>query len=148
MYYHVLIGFVWAWFLREKWGEFNLGWIWLSIIGSLLPDIDHFFYFFTYGKYDSYTQQLKGLILERKWRRLSLFVSKNHKFNTELTSHNLYFIAFLFGLSFISSIFDWQTGMILFGAMILHYTFDIFDDLMMLGTINPNWKRWGRKKKI
>ena len=37
-------------------------------------------------------------------------------------------------------------SVILFGAMIIHYIFDIADDLLSLGYINSNWKRWGRDK--
>ncbi len=55
-------------------------------------------------------------------------------------------VLILLGLSLLSSRIDWEVGVILFGAMILHYLFDIFDDFVQLGAVNTNWKRWGRKK--
>src|SRR5574341_1266502 len=39
-FFHVLIGLVWAWVLREVWGQFNPRWFWLSAFGSLLPYAD------------------------------------------------------------------------------------------------------------
>ena len=146
-FYHLLIGLVWAWFLREWWGEFRLRWVWFAIIGSLLPDLDHFIYFFTYGKHDWYTKQVKSFFRNREWRNLSSYVASGHKLNTELSYHNLYFVTLLFGMTLLSTFFDWQAGVILFGAMILHYIFDIFDDLIILGSLNPNWKRWGRNRQ-
>ena len=46
MVYHVMLGLLWAWFLRERWGEFNPKWIAMAVVGSLLPDLDHLNYFF------------------------------------------------------------------------------------------------------
>ena len=52
----------------------------------------------------------------------------------------------LFGLATGSLLVDWNASVILFGAMLLHYLFDIGDDIVTLGQINPNWKRWGGVK--
>ena len=52
----------------------------------------------------------------------------------------------LFGLATGSMFVDWNAGVILFGAMLLHYLFDIADDIVTLGQINPNWKRWGKPR--
>jgi hypothetical protein len=56
-------------------------------------------------------------------------------------------MAFLFGLACISFLVEMQTAVVLLGAMIIHYAFDIVDDYLSLGEVNPNWKRWGREKK-
>lgn len=143
---HVLLGLVWAWFLREQWNEFNPGWIILSIFGSLLPDIEHFIYFFSYGKQDQYTVTVKNLFLNRRWRDLAVFMSNGHKHNTNLAYHNLYFVSMLLIVVFLSSFLDLRKSTILFGAMVIHYLFDIVDDLVFLGHLNSNWKRWGRAK--
>jgi hypothetical protein len=145
-FYHILLGLIWAWFLRERWGEFNLRWIFISIFGSLLPDADHFLYFFTYGKKDDYTVQIRSLLKNREWRALSVFVEKGHKHNVNLSSHNYYFMGILFMTGILSSFLSWEFGVIIFGAMLIHYIFDITDDLLQLGRVNPNWKRWGRRK--
>ncbi|EKD87425.1 MAG: hypothetical protein ACD_36C00086G0003 [uncultured bacterium] len=146
MGYHVLLGLVWAWFLREKWGSFNPKWVWTAIIGSLLPDIDHLQYFLGYGKQETYTKQIVGFLKARQWRSLAHFIATGHKYNTNLSYHNIYIVVILLGLALVSSRIDWEVGVILFGAMILHYLLDIFDDIVQLGTVNPNWKRWGKQK--
>ena len=145
-FYHILLGLLWAWFLRERWNEFNQRWIWIALFGSLLPDIDHFYYFFTYGRSESYTRTIRTFLQKKQWRALTVFIEHGHKYQTNLSSHNYYFMAGLIGLSLLSSFIDWQVGVILFGAMVIHYLFDIADDLIILGTINPSWKRWGRGK--
>jgi hypothetical protein len=147
MFYHVLIGLVWAWFLRERWHEFNPKWIWTAAIGSVFPDIDHFQYFFTYGRNDRYTKEIFSLIKHRHWRMLFYFVATGHKLNTNLSYHNIYVVIMLIAGSIAASFFDWRFGVVLFGAMVSHYLFDMSDDLVQLGTVNPNWKRWGRQKK-
>lgn len=147
-FYHVLLGLVWAWFLREYWNQFNLRWIWFSLVGSLLPDIDHLFYFFTYGKRDWYGQQVLEFLRSRQWRTLAIFMENGHKNNTSLSYHNVYFMSGLLALSLVSFWVEWQLGVILFGAMVIHYAFDIFDDYLTLGYVNPNWRRWGRMKRL
>ena len=143
-FYHVLLGLMWAWVLREVWQEFNIRWITVSIIGSLIPDLDHFLYFFVYGRTDIYTKQIKSFLKNRQWRILTKFIETGHKYQTDLATHNFYFILFLLTLSFLSLFYDWKAGVILFGAMLTHYFFDIFDDIVMLGSLNVNWTRWWR----
>lgn len=146
MGYHVLIGLVWAWFLRERWGSFNPKWIWTAVIGSVLPDIDHILYFFTYGSGDDYTKQIVLYVKTFQWRNLVYFISTGHKRNTNLSYHNVYVMVILIIGAVIASFYDWFVGVVLLGAMVSHYVFDMFDDIVLLGTINPNWKRWGRPK--
>lgn len=148
MVYHMGIGLLWAWFLREFWNEFNLRWIWISVVGSLLPDIDHLLYFTTYGRRDTYTLDIRHFLRKKQWRAVVAYIANGHKSNTNLSYHNYYFMAGLLGFALVSSLYDWETGVILFGAMLLHYIFDIIDDILMLGSINPNWRRWGRKKIV
>lgn len=143
---HVLLGLLWAWFLREIWAEFNVRWITISVIGSLLPDIEHFIFFFSYGKKDPYTQGVFTLLKGRQWRNLAVFMSIGHKHNTNLRYHNYYFMSVLFALSILCLFLDWNSGVVLFGAMLTHYCFDVVDDIITLGRVNPNWKRWGRPK--
>lgn len=146
-FYHIAIGLLWAWFLRERWGEFNFRWVALSVFGSLLPDADHFWYFFTYGKEAPYTQTVKELIRDRKWRMVAAFIESGHKDNTSLTLHNYYFMAVLLGGAAVSLLIEFEAGVILFGAMLLHYLFDVVDDIVVIGSVNPNWRRWGNGRK-
>jgi hypothetical protein len=145
--YHVLLGLAWAWFLREWWHIFNSKWIIISVFGSLLPDTEHLLYFFTYGRKDAYTRNLRKFLWEHEWRVATLCVEKGHKNKTRLRFHNIYIIGLLLLLASLCFISDRNSWVVLFGAMVIHYTFDIFDDIITLGYINPNWKRWGLNKQ-
>jgi len=146
--FHVLLGVVWAWILREAWGEFNLKWLFLSIFGSLLPDIDHLVYFFTYGRTNWYSKEVKQLLRSREWRSAAKFISHGHKYNTELMSHNIYVVIFLIISSFFCLILGWRVWVVVIEAMVSHFFFDIIDDYFVLGHLNHNWKRrWRRKPK-
>lgn len=112
-----------------------------------MPDLDHLLYFLSYGRHDWYTQQIRIFLRTHQWRNLTLFVANGHKYNTNLSSHNYFVMVFLFGSALLSSLYDWQTGVVLFGAMLIHYLFDVFDDIVILGNVNPNWRRWGRPKE-
>ncbi|MEK7544457.1 MAG: hypothetical protein AAB557_06390 [Patescibacteria group bacterium] len=145
--YHLLIGLIWAWILREVWQEFQFRWIILSLFASELPDVDHLLYFLTYGKRDPYSKLVKSLFASHQWRLLWYTIDKGHKYNTNLATHNYFTIIVLSGLSLVAFIFDHQSSVIFLGAMALHYVFDIVDDLLILGSVNPNWKRLGRGSK-
>jgi len=146
-FYHALLGVAWAWLLREIWGEFNIRWLFLSIFGSLLPDVEHLFYWVNWGKKDPYVRQIKSFFKSRNWRLLTIHIEKGHKDLTDLSYHNIYIVLFLFILAFIFFIVDWNSLVVVFGAMVIHYLFDIADDFVTLGYLNPNWKRWGNGKK-
>ncbi len=147
-FYHILIGVIWAWFLRELWHEFNPVWVVLAIVFSEFPDIDHFVYFITYGKKDQYSMLVKQLFANREWRLLWTTLENGHKSNTNLATHNYFTVMIMLVLAAISYFFQWQSGVVIFGAMVLHYFFAIMDALFILGTVNPNWKRVGRVKKL
>jgi hypothetical protein len=147
MGYHIMLGLLWAWFLRERWGEFNPKWIMTAVVGSVLPDIDHLNYFLGYGRHDTYTQHIFGLIKTKQWRNLTKFIAVGHKTNTSLAYHNVYMVGVFIGIAGLASLFDWEAGVVLFGAIVSHYLFDILDDFLKLGEMNANWKRWGKPKK-
>lgn len=145
--YHILVGLVWAWILREYWQEFSVRWITAAVIGSVIPDMDHLFYFLTYGKRDTYTKQIRKFLREHEWRTLTKFLATGHKYNTSLATHNYYFMVFLTILSMGSFLYDWKVGVIFFGAMALHYLFDVWDDIAMFGRVNSNWRRVWRPRR-
>lgn len=146
-FYHILFGLVWAWMLRELWGQLNIKWVLLAVVGSLLPDAEHFLYFFTYGKKDPYTKLILSFLKNHEWRIFTVMVENGHKFNTNLTFHNVYIVVLLMAAVSVCFLFDWHSWTVFIGAMITHYLFDIIDDIVTLGRVNPNWKRWGRPKK-
>lgn len=144
---HILLGLMWAWFLRELWQEFNAKWVMTAVFGSVLPDLDHMLYFTTYGKREPYTQAIVTFLKTRQWRVLVRFIEKGHKYQTSLTFHNFYITAGIVCLTIGSAMYNWRGGVVLFGTMVTHYIFDAADDWVMLGRLNPNWKRWGRGKR-
>lgn len=146
MFVHVLLGLAWAWMLREFWNEFNLKYVILAITGSLIPDSEHLIYFFTYGRKDPYSLAVKKLLREHEWRTVTVFVEKGHKRNTSLKFHNMIIMFLLMMFTSVSLLFDWKSWVVLLGAMITHYIFDIIDDFANLGYLNSNWRRWGRFK--
>ena len=147
MGYHILIGLLWAWILREWWGVFNPRWFITAVLGSVLPDIDHFLYYLGYGRYDGYTREIKQFLRTHQWRMVTVFIERGHKYNTELSYHNIYVVVILFLVTSVCIFFDWKTWVVLLGAMIGHYLFDIIDDIIVLGYINSNWKRWGNGRR-
>jgi len=147
MVIHVFLGLMWAWFLRELWHELNAKWIITAAIGSVLPDVDHLLYYTTYGKRELYTKVIVKLIKYHMWRLLVRFVEWGHKYNVNLLFHNFYVMAALVALTVISYLGNWRFGVILLGAMVTHFVFDAFEDLLLLGRFNPNWMRWGRGKR-
>lgn len=146
MVYHILVGLLWAWYLREKWGGVNPKWIALSVAGSLLPDLDHLVYFVGYGRRDRYAKTVSEFWYRREWRNLVSYMAAGHKHNTSLAYHNIYTMGILAVFGLVASMYNWQAGVVLLGAMVGHYLFDIADDIVQLGGINPNWKRWGRPR--
>ncbi len=146
MLYHVCIGLVYAWVLREWWQELSFRLVTLSVVGSVLPDVDHMVYFFGYGRNDFYAKEVKVLLKRKKIRTLFSFLTDNHKENTSLKMHNIGVVILFFIVSLLSFIISFETGVILFGAMCLHLMFDMFDDFLILGSLNPNWKRMGVRR--
>lgn len=144
--YHILVGLVWSWFLRETWKQFNTAWVYTAIIGSVIPDIDHFIYFLTYGRHDWYTRQIRKFIRDHEWRTVTKFVASGHKYQTSLAAHNYYVMAFMGVVALVAFLYNWKSGVVFFGAMMLHYLFDVWDDVAMLGRVNPNWRRLGKPK--
>jgi len=144
---HVLLGLMWAWTLRELWQVYNSKWVITAVVGSVLPDFDHMLYFTTYGKRDPYTKAVVTFLKTHQWRVLVRFIERGHKYNVNLTFHNFYITAGIVCLTIGCYLYNWRFGVVLFGAMVTHYVFDAIDDWVMLGRLNPNWKRWGRGKK-
>ena len=95
MAYHVMLGLLWAWFLRERWGEFNAIWIFTAVVGSILPDGEHLYYFVGYGRTDTYAKEIFLLIKNHHWRQLFHYIATGHKHNTSLAYHNIYTVGIL-----------------------------------------------------
>lgn len=147
MFIHIVLGFMWAWLLEGAWDEMSYRWVMASVIGSMLPDLDHILYFFTYGKKDPYTKTIFSFIKKREWNVLVTYIEQGHKHNTNLTFHNVYAVGALAACAGAFYLYDYRAGVVLLGSMVLHFLFDIAEDLWLLGAVNKNWLRFGRPKK-
>ncbi len=145
MIVHVLLGLRWATFLLGR-GDITFHWIAIATFGSLLPDIEHIVYFFTYGRRDEYTQQLFCLLKSGQWTNAFRYCEKGHKTNTKLRYHNFYTVGLLILLCTISLVMDLLSLGLLIGSMVSHYLFDAAEDVTLMGRLNPNWKRWGKAR--
>lgn len=143
MVYHFLLGSVWMWIIKDQTGIYSPSLLFLSLFGSVFPDFEHLLFFFTYGKRDAYTKQIKAYIHDGDWRVLIRFIEKGHKYNTELRYHNVYTIMVLGIATAVLFTFQRYGGAVFAGAMITHYLFDMLDDLATLGKLNTNWYHWG-----
>lgn len=111
----------------------------VAAITSYLPDIDHLFFMFIYGRRTSYSQSVRSLLKAKKYHEALEFCRQNHKHNHFILSHNLLtpiislFLFFYFVMSHhpILSVF--------FMSWTMHYVFDIVEDFLALGKLNPNW---------
>ena len=143
---HLTIGLVYAWVLRELWGEFSLTYIVIALIGSEIIDADHMLYFFLYGRHDHYSREVKRFLREGRISSCIKFMSDNHKYNTSLATHNVYVLGFFAVFALISFALDWKVRLAFFGAIALHLLYDIYDDWWALGYINENWRHLRRNK--
>lgn len=110
----------------------------VALIGSLLPDVDHLFYLFGYGRFDTYAIKFKEQ-LKLGLNQAVKYCRQNHKNNCYIVSHNLIslFLAltvFCFALFFNNPILS-----VLSLSICFHFLFDIFEDILAKNKINPNW---------
>lgn len=112
----------------------------IAIFGSFLPDIDHLFYIFWYGRKSEYSFVSRNFLLKRHLRDFIKYVSKNHKGNTGIYSHNLgsVLLAGFAAKYFIHHPDDayWAT---FFTSWFFHYIYDIIEDLLFFSKLNKNW---------
>ena len=139
MIYHLIVGFFIGWVMARYSTDLNLSIaLLISLPASWLPDLDHLLVLFCYGKDSAY-----GKAFHKVWSRgnaleVVKFCARNHKKNYGLYSHNLLVaLATLFlGIVAIPSSPRLATFLLSVGG---HLWFDVLDDLVILGRLNPNW---------
>jgi hypothetical protein len=138
MFIHVFLGFVvYVIFLNKVMDPISL--MVVCVIGSVIADLDHIIYYFTYGRNSDYSKIAKGFLCSFQFKAWAKFCKENHKSITSLYSHNILVpITFLI----LTPIF-FSNGYILCAAFCLsfsfHFIFDLLDDLLFFGRLNPNW---------
>jgi hypothetical protein len=108
-------------------------------LGAIVPDFDHFIYFFFYGRSSDYSKQVKGYMKNLKIRELIRFWKTNHKNNTGIYTHNLFTILVIYLISVTAKNSDHMYLTVFLLSCISHYVFDIVEDFIYFGKPNPNW---------
>jgi hypothetical protein len=141
MLIHVLMGVIGGYFVHDIFlGSSLYNLIFWGVVGSLLPDLDHFLFFYIYGRKSEYSKIVRGYIKDRKFRQLLAFWKFNHKKNTGLFSHNiLATILALYMFAYFVLVKDTPSFSVLALAWFMHYSFDLGEDILFMKKINPNW---------
>ncbi|MBW6441872.1 metal-dependent hydrolase [Patescibacteria group bacterium] len=137
---HVLFGIMTALIVSKQYDNENLLLLLLmGFLGNTLPDIDHVIYFLTYGRDSEYSQIIKLFIKERHFREIKNFLRDNHKYLTGLYSHTLISPV----VSIFLTYFFFQKKLIypatFFFSVSIHFLYDILEDILFFGKLNPNW---------
>ncbi len=108
-------------------------------LGAILPDLDHFVFFYLYGRQTDYARLARKYISNGQLKKFIKFAKTNHKKNFSVYSHNIFTIIalLLISLSLKSTEHFYITVFLLSCAF--HYTLDIVEDIFYFGKINPNW---------
>lgn len=108
-------------------------------LASILPDMDHFLFFYVYGRNTNYSRTMRKFIAKLDYSGFSKFAKENHKSNHFILSHNILapIIGILLG---VYSLNLELTYLSIFGfSLASHFLFDIGEDILHSGRINPNW---------
>lgn len=114
--------------------------LFVALAGGIIPDLDHIISFFTYQRKSTYSLKVKRLLREGKIRKLADFLNSNHKTNTSVYGHNLLTLIITICCSVLAiNYFHSNIWGIFFCSWSAHYLWDITEDLIYFGKINPNW---------
>jgi len=141
MLIHFLLGVIVALFSQRFFPDANLQRLLIAgFLGSFIPDIDHIFFLFMYGKNSKYAKHSKFILSHDGFKAWVNFCKLNHKKNTQLFSHNIIFAisAVLISLWFLVERDSISMFVFMF-AWFMHYIFDIFEDYIFFGKLNSNW---------
>jgi len=111
----------------------------VAIVASILPDIDHIFYFYIYGRRQKYATTVRSFVSKRQYHQALEYCRIHHKENYSIISHNLLTPILLI----ILANYFYHSFQPLFFTFCLstsfHFVFDILEDLLVHGRLNPNW---------
>ena len=103
----------------------------LSLFGSWLPDIDHFIFFYIYGRNNEYSKIVRAFLRQFRLKEFASFAQNNHKELTGLYSHNLAstFIAALIFFVLALDVHGYKSVTFAL-AITMHFIYDIVEDLL------------------
>ncbi len=113
--------------------------LYAGVLGAILPDLEHFLFYYKTGAKCPYSSIVRSYIKKRKVKNLYSFMTKYHKGLSGLYLHNVFtpILAVLFGAKYLDQ-GHYITSAFLFGVA-SHFIFDIMEDLLFFGKLNPNW---------
>jgi hypothetical protein len=135
-YFHLAFGLI-GFYVYITYYPLNLlSGLLVTILATYFPDIDHIFFSLFYGRNTPYGRHTRSLILSGKFSEYLEYGRQHHKTNVSIISHNLLTPL----ICLILSIFIPKGFLSLFFFVaIFHYLFDVIEDLLALGRLNPNW---------
>ena len=136
---HLFLGIVTALVAYTVTGADLLLLLIVSIIGAFLPDIDHIFYLFFYGRKSKYASEARSILLKQGVIKYIEYCKVNHKNNTEIKSHNVLVVLGLMGVSLYFGFVNDPIWLAFFISNTLHFVFDMAEDLLFFGKLNGNW---------
>ena len=140
MLIHLCFGFLASIVVHYLFPDISFGKILLvASLGSVLPDLDHFLYMFWYGSSTPFSRVAKQHLKNRDIKSFLIFCKSNHKNNTQLYSHNLLVLAATTALFWRAERRDMVLSTVLYLSWCLHYLFDMVEDALFFGIVNPNW---------
>ena len=111
----------------------------VGVIAAFLPDIDHIFFLFFYGRKTKYATEARALLLKEGVYSYIAYCKKNHKNNTGIISHNVATLVITLCLSFYFWQFQYGLWSVFFISFSFHFIFDMAEDLLFMGKLNSNW---------
>lgn len=110
----------------------------LALIGAFLPDLDHLIFIFGYGRRTNYASRLRKFLLDLQFKQLTEFAASNHKLNYGIYSHNIAVpLALLVVFALVKSTHPKLSLLCI--SLAGHFVYDMLEDLLFLGKLNPNW---------
>lgn len=113
--------------------------LFIALLASALPDIDHFLFAYFYGSSSQYAKMFRHYLRRGEIGRWARFCLLNHNKNYGLYFHNILtmLVAFILVLVFIKV--ENLSWVVFWLAFALHFAYDILDDVLLFGRPNPNW---------
>lgn len=138
---HVILGICWLYVLSLFMPQVMHHYVGLAILGALIPDSEHFFYIFFLKRNSPYSKTIKHLLKNKEVKETIKFINQNHKKNSFLPFHHM-LVPVIVAIVAIVAFYGQKEGTLVFwGAIATHYIYDMFDDMLYLGHLNPNWTR-------
>jgi hypothetical protein len=121
----------------------------LAAVACYLPDIDHLFYIYGYGRKTEYSKTMRTFLRNHDLKGFINHTKHNHKNLTGIYSHNLGSIILVAFFSYWELIRRDNIFMATFFlSWTYHYLYDVIEDLVYFSKPNKNWFFIFNRKKV